>query len=172
MLEKEIEVKKSKNTFLNDRINIYRCDVKEYCSKVENLNKYDLVLCNPPYFKNYETSKKNYSYEKSIARHEILINLNDICICAKRVLKDNGIFSLVHRTDRLIEIINLLKENNIEPKSIKFIHETIEKTSTLVIIQAMKCGKPGLKIESPLILYNLDGSKTSEYDRLQKEVRI
>ena len=157
---------------LNDRIKIYNCDVKDFCSEKENYNKYDLVLCNPPYFKNYDNTKKNDLYEKTIARHEILIDLESVCNCAKRLLKDNGVFSIVHRTERLIEIIDDLRKNNIEPKSIKFIHENMDKPSTLVIIQGMKCGKIGLKIEKPLILYNLDGSMTEEYRKLQESVRI
>ena len=85
-------------------------------------------------------------------------------------MKDNGNFCLVHRSERLIEIIQILKKYNLEVKRIKFVHETVEKPSFLVYIEAQKCGKPGLIVDKPLIQYELDGKMTAEYDRLQREV--
>ena len=156
---------------LSDRINVLCMDIKDFARKADNNSQYDLVLCNPPYFKNDENSTKNLSYEKMIARHEILLNLDELCKCSNLVLKDNGRLCIVHRTDRLMDIIVAFKKYNIEPKRIKFIHERIDKESTLVLIEGQKLGKVGLKIENPLILYDLDGSETDEYKRLQLEVR-
>lgn len=156
---------------LNDRISIINCNVIDFCSKDCNHNKYDLVLCNPPYFKDFKGSKKNDSYEKMIARHEILINLEEVIVCAKKILKDNGSFSLVHRSERLAEIIMLLKENNIEPKSIKFVHEYVDSPSTLVLVQGQKNGKVGMIIDQPLIMFDKEGNYTDEYESLMKEVR-
>ena len=153
---------------LSDQIEIVNEDVKEFSKK--NISKFDLVLCNPPYFKINEKSSLNESYEKKIARHEIMINLEEVCDCAKKVLKDNGNLCLVHRSDRLMEILEILRSNNFEPKRIKFVYENINKESTLVLIEAQKLGKVGLKVDKPLILYELDGKLTKEYDRLQKEV--
>lgn len=163
LAKKSIEYNK-----LNDRIEIVNEDIKDFSKK--NISKFDLVLCNPPYFKINEKSSLNESYEKKIARHEITINLQDVCDCAKKVLKDNGNLCLVHRSDRLMEILEVLRKNNLEPKKIKFVYENINKESTLVLIEAQKLGKVGLKVDKPLILYELDGNLTEEYDRLQKEV--
>ena len=155
---------------LSDQIEVVNEDVKEFSKK--NISKFDLVLCNPPYFKINEKSSLNESYEKKIARHEIMINLEEVCDCAKKVLKDNGNLCLVHRSDRLMEILEILRSNNFEPKRIKFVYENINKESTLVLIEAQKLGKVGLKVEKPLILYELDGKITEEYERLQKEVLV
>ena len=155
---------------LSDQIEVVNEDVKEFSKK--NISKFDLVLCNPPYFKINEKSSLNESYEKKIARHEIMINLEEVCDCAKKVLKDNGNLCLVHRSDRLMEILEILRSNNFEPKRIKFVYENINKESTLVLIEAQKLGKVGLKVEKPLILYELDGTTTEEYERLQKEVLV
>ena len=155
---------------LSDQIEVVNEDVKEFSKK--NISKFDLVLCNPPYFKIDEKSSLNESYEKKIARHEIMINLEEVCDCAKKVLKDNGNLCLVHRSDRLMEILEILRSNNFEPKRIKFVYENINKESTLVLIEAQKLGKVGLKVEKPLILYELDGKITEEYERLQKEVLV
>ena len=153
---------------LEDRIDIISTDIKEYSKS--HLNEFDLILCNPPYFKIHENGSLNESYEKKIARHEICINFEEICDCAKKILKDNGNFCFVHRTDRLMELLFLLKKYGLEVKRIKFIHENILKPSTLVFVEAQKCGNVGLIVEKPLIQYQLDGKMTDEYSLLQKEV--
>lgn len=156
---------------LDDRIHLYCMDVKDFALKQENLSQYDLVLCNPPYFKNDINSTKNLSYEKMIARHEILLDLDSLCRSASLVLKDNGNFVLVHRSERLMDIFDSFRKYHIEPKRIKFIYENSKKESTLVLVEGQKAGKVGLVIEKPLFQYNDDGSMTDEYSKLQEEVR-
>lgn len=163
LADKSIKINK-----LEDRVKIINSDIKIFSQ--EHLNEFDLVLCNPPYFKNYDMSTKNLSYEKMVARHEILLNLNDLVACAKKVLKDNGTFSLVHRTDRLMEILECFKKNNIEPKRVKFIYNNINSSSTLVLIEGQKVGKVGMIVDKPLIMYNLDDSMTEEYKKLQEVI--
>ena len=151
---------------LNNQITIINDDIKNY-SKINN-NKYDLVVCNPPFFKN---CYKNCNDEKAIARHEIYLNLSDLFKCAKTLLKSNGNFAIVHRTDRLMEILEEFRKNNIEPKRMQFVYENINKGSTLVLIEGQFNSKPGLIIEKPFILYNVDGSMSDEYSNLLIEVR-
>ena len=122
----------------------------------------DVIICNPPYFKYEKDSILNKNDVKSIARHEISIKLEDIFRIAKKLLKNGGSIYLIHRTDRLIEIIEKMKENNIEPKKIRFIYPKINKESNLVLIEGKKNGKIGLKLLSPLIVHNEDGSYTDE----------
>lgn len=165
----ELATKSVEYNKLTDRITIVNEDVNDYSS--EHLNEFDLVLCNPPYFKVEDKSSFNESYEKMIARHEITFNLEDLCKCCKKVLKDNGNVYIVHRSDRLIDIIETFRKHNIEPKRIRFVYENVSKESTLVLVEAQKCGNVGLKVDSPIILYNLDGSMTEEYKKLQVEVR-
>ena len=165
----ELATKSVEYNKLTDRITIVNEDVNEFSSR--HLNEFDLVLCNPPYFKVEDKSSFNESYEKMIARHEITFNLEDLCKCCKKVLKDNGNLYIVHRSDRLIDIIETLRKHNLEPKRIRFVYENVSKESTLVLVEAQKCGSVGLKVDSPIILYNLDGTETSEYELLQKEVR-
>ena len=155
---------------LEDRIHIICEDVKEFSKK--HLNEFDLLLCNPPYFKVEEKSTFNDSYEKMVARHEIFLTLEEICDCAKKILKDHGNICMVHRSDRLIEILELFRRYSLEPKKIKFVYETVDKDSTLVLIEAQKCGKIGLRVEKPLIQYEKDGKMTEEYEKLQKEVAL
>lgn len=172
-IQKKIADLAEKSVIYNKKdkqIKIINENIKDFSLK--NISKFDLVLCNPPYFKKNEKSSLNESYEKMIARHEILINIGEVCDCAKKVLKDNGNLCLVHRSDRLMEILEVLRKNNFEPKRLKFVYETLEKESTLVLIEAQKLGKVGLKIDKPLILYDQEGNLTEEYQRLQEEVIV
>jgi len=156
---------------LDDRIHLFCMDVKDFSLKPENLSQYDLVLCNPPYFKNDINSTKNLSYEKMVARHEVFLNLDQLCKCASLVLKDNGNFVIVHRSQRLLDIFDCFRKYKLEPKRIMFVFENVEKDSTLVLVEGQLAGKVGLIIDKPLIMYNLDGTMTSEYKRIQEEVR-
>ena len=154
---------------LDNQIDIIHMDIKAFSKN--NLNNFDVVLCNPPFFKVEAKSLFNSSCEKTIARHEIFISLDDICACAKRVLKDNGNFFMVHRCTRLNEVLDTLKKHGLEPKRLKFIHDNIEKSASLFLVESQKCGKVGLIIDKPLILHNIDGSISKEYYLLQKEIK-
>ena len=141
---------------------------------IDNLpfhEEFDLVTCNPPYFVVHDDSCINEREEKVIARHEVKMNLDKMFSVASRILKNNGNFAMVHRTERIMEIVSVMRKYHIEPKKIIFIHERINKESTLVFIEGQKCGSVGLKIEAPFILYNEDGSMTDSYNKLTKEVR-
>ena len=89
---------------LQDQITIKRQDIKGLHKHYDN-GEFDLITCNPPFFKYKETSNVNDSDYKTIARHEVLVTLEDIIIEAKRLLKTKGSLYMVHRTERLIEII-------------------------------------------------------------------
>ena len=141
---------------------------------IDNLTyheEFDLVTCNPPYFPVHDKNYFNEQEEKVIARHEVKMNLDKMCSVASRILKNNGNFAMVHRTERIMEIVAVMRKYHIEPKRIVFIHEKINKESTLVFIEGQKCGSVGLKIDAPFIMYNEDGSMTLEYNKLTKEVR-
>ena len=155
LAKESIEINNIKN------VDIINKDAKDIINDYET-DTFDLITCNPPYFKYENTSIINKNDVKSIARHEISITLNDIIKISKKLLKNGGSLSMVHRTDRLIEIIELLKFNNFEPKRIRFIYPKKDKESNLVLIDARKNSKPGLKLLSPLIIHNDDGSYTEE----------
>ena len=146
-LDKQIEI-------LNENIknvpNLYETDT------------FDLITCNPPYFKCKEDSLINENEIKSIARHEIHMELEDIFKIAKKLLKNNGSICIVHRTNRLMEIIEKMKHNNIEPKRIRFVYPKIGSESNLVLVDGRKNGKTGLKVLSPLYVHNEDGSYKEE----------
>lgn len=155
---------------LNDVIEIINTNMKDYVSD-ETFESFDLITCNPPYFKVNDKNFFNDNIEKVIARHEVEITLSELIAIVKKLLKNNGNFAIVHRTDRLMEILSEFRKNNIEPKRVRFVHEKSNKESTLVLIEGQKNGKVGLKVENPFILYNEDGSETEEYKKLLVEVK-
>ena len=99
---------------------------------------------------------------KTIARHEKTLNLEDIITISKKLLKNNGNIAIVHRTERLIDIIDIMKKNNIEPKKIQFVYPNKNKLSNILLIEGTKNGKPGVKILEPIYLHNNDGSYTEQ----------
>ena len=155
---------------LTDTIEIINCNMKDYVSD-ETFESFDLITCNPPYFKVNDKNYFNDNIEKVIARHEVEITLSELMVIVKKLLKNNGNFAIVHRTDRVMEILSEFRKNNIEPKRVRFVHEKSNKESTLVLIEGQKNGKVGLKVENPFILYNEDGSETEEYKKLLVEVK-
>ena len=155
---------------LSEQIKIINMNMKDFVNS-EYFESFDIITCNPPYFKVNDKNYFNDSYEKMIARHEIEINLSELLLVVNKLLKNNGNFAIVHRTDRLMEILSEFRKNKIEPKRIRFVHENVNKESTLVLVEGQKCGKVGLKVENPFILYNEDGSETEEYKKLLVEVK-
>lgn len=163
-LQKEIynlAVQSIKINNLEDRITLLNMNVLDIFNVYET-DSFDLITCNPPYFKVNEFSNLNNNMIKSIARHEIEIKLEDICRISKKLLKNNGSLVLVHRTDKLSETINLLLKYNLQPKRIRFLYPKEQENSNLVLIDARKNGKIGLKVLPPLICHNMDGSYTKE----------
>ena len=163
-LQKEIynlAVQSIKINNLEDRITLLNMNVLDIFNVYET-DSFDLITCNPPYFRVNEFSNLNNNMIKSIARHEIEIKLKDICRISKKLLKNNGSLVLVHRTDRLSEIINMLLKYNLQPKRIRFLYPKELENSNLVLIDARKNGNIGLKVLPPLICHNMDGSYTKE----------
>ena len=117
----------------------------------------DAITCNPPYFKINEGSYLNIDEEKRIARHEITTNLEQIIVAAKYLLRNRAPIYMVHRPERLMEIINLLTKYNFKIKKLQFVYSSYEKSAIMVLIKATKNGAEGLIVNKPL---NITGRKT------------
>lgn len=154
--KKSIELNK-----LDNQINIINDDIKVYAKNVDT-ESYDVITCNPPFFKYKKTSNLNDSIYKQIARHEITLDLNTLIEISKKLLKNTGRLAIVHRPERLIEIIDCMKKNNIEPKKICFVYPKENMEANILLIEGIKNGKPGIKVMPPLITHNSDGSYTEE----------
>lgn len=149
---------------LSDKIQIIHGDIK---SVSENFAKhsFDVVVTNPPYMIN-EHGKQNPSDAKSIARHEILCNLEDIISAADYLLKPCGKFFMIHKPFRIPEIFNALINHKIEPKEMQLISPFLGKEPNLVLIEARKNGNPRLKIHENLIVYDKPGIYTESINQI------
>jgi tRNA1(Val) A37 N6-methylase TrmN6 len=157
----ELGLKSIKCNNLDNKINIYNMDIKDYISNLES-DIYDTITCNPPFFKINETSIVNDSDYKTIARHEVKLNIDDLMKIARKMLKNNGNIAIVHRTERLIDIIECMRKNNIEPKKIQFVYPKKNKESNILLIEGVKNGNPGIKILDSLYIHNENGTYTEQ----------
>lgn len=165
-IQKEAVELAKKNITLNnldDQIEIVHSDIKEF---VNDSIKVGLVVCNPPFFKVDEDSNLNDNEFLTIARHEIKINLEEIVKSAAKILDNRGKFAMVHRPQRMIEILNLMQKYDIEPKRIKFVYPKYNKESHILLVEGIYKGKKGLKIEPPLYAHNDDGSYSDEVKKM------
>ncbi len=123
---------------------IFNCNLKEL--KLTDFKKpLDVIICNPPYFKLDEQKQVGERYEIAIARHEIEANLEDILDKASQLLKDKGRLYIVHLASRTAEIAYLCTKHDMEAKRMKFIFHG-DKEAYLVLIEAVKFAKPGVRI--------------------------
>lgn len=159
MAQKSIEINN-----LQERFSIINEDIKEL-SKIFPANSFDAIVTNPPY-KKENTGLKSEQEVQLISRHEVLCNLEDIAKNSSKLLKNNCSIYMVHRPDRLADIIQTFKKYKLEPKNIRFIYPKIEKEPNLILIKATKGAKEFLKVEKPLIVYNEDGTYTDEILRI------
>ena len=150
-----------KENEMDKQIELINDDVKNLNSLFE-AESMDIVTCNPPYFKYQNDSLVNINDIKTIARHEVKLNLEDVVIASKYILKNGGTFAMVHRPDRMIEIINLMQKYGIEPKRMRLVYPKKGKDSNILLIEGIKNGKIGLKILSQLYIHNEDGSYVDE----------
>ncbi len=153
--------KSVKINHLEDQITLINEDIKGYSKRYNK--KYDVVISNPPFFKYTEGSNVNINEYKTIARHEIMLTLDELVSEASHLLNDAGVFALVHRPDRLTDIITTLRKYHLEPKRIQFVYPKLGTNANHVLVEAKKNrGEGGLKVLPPFYVHNLDGSHTKE----------
>lgn len=149
------------NNFEN-QITIINDDLKEIHKKI-GANKFDIVSCNPPYFKYIESSNVNKNDYLTIARHEVKATLEDIIIESKKLLVDGGYLYMVHRCDRFSEICEVFTKNCFQIKTLRFVYSKLNsKEALFVLIEARKNRNPGTKILPPLYIYNENNEYTDE----------
>lgn len=151
----ELALESVKINGLEKNIRIINDDIKNIDSYFEN-NAFDIITCNPPYFKTKENGYRNKNDFLTLARHEIAIDLETIFKIASKYLKDNKAFYLVHRVERLDDIIVLARENKMNVKELQFISTKKEKAANTILVKCVKNGKPGIKLRKEICVDNLD----------------
>lgn len=152
---------------LEDKIEMINADIVGL-SKTDFKNKFDYVITNPPY-KKMNTGIVNDNEKKLISRHEIKCTLENVIYEASKLLKDNGFFYMVHRPERLPDILVLMREHKIEPKEIQFVYPNVDTQAKLVLIKGAKYGKEYMKILEPLIVYEKNGEYSEKLLKFYKK---
>lgn len=144
---------------LQERIQIMQADVR-CCRQAFPPSSFDVVVSNPPYLP--AQGLKNPRQDRAIARHEILLTLGDLMEQTSHLLKNAGRFYMVHRPERLVDILGISRQHNLEAKWIQLVHPRQDKKPNLVLVQFVKNGRPDLKWKKPLFVYDQEGNYTPE----------
>ncbi len=147
---------------LQEQIEIINDDMKNWKNYFVHGSQ-DAVITNPPFFKfNGNEELLNDLDQLTLARHEITIDLETLIETASCLLKDKGYFAMVHRPDRLIEILNLMNKYNLTPKKLRFCHTKLNKQAKILLVEGVKFGADSMTILPPLIAHDEDGSYSKE----------
>ena len=146
-------------------------DMVEMANRSSKLNdtsdigKFDVVTVNPPYKLN-NAGILNPNDKLAIARHEIMCNLEDVIVSARRLLKDNGRMFIVHRPERLADIFGLMRKYKIEPKRVRLVQPNTKKAPNIVLVEGQRDGGAFLKWEETLYVYDDNGNYSEEINRI------
>ena len=140
---------------LQDKISIVTGDLKD-AAKLFGASSFDVVTSNPPYMTK-DHGLINSGDAKTIARHEIFCNLEDLISSTAKLLKPGGRCYFVHRPFRLVEILSLMSQYKIEPKRMQLVYPYVDKEPNMVLIEGLRGGKSHLTVEKPLIVYEKPG---------------
>lgn len=160
----DLAVENIKLNGFENKIEAVNLNVKEIRNNF-SAQSADVVISNPPYMKK-QSAVENENEYLSIARHEILAELDDFVKSASYVLKPNGKFYLIHKPERISEIIVSCSKNNLELKQMQFVVPKKDGEPTMVLMQFVKCAKPGVKVEKALVVYGDDGEYTDEVKKI------
>lgn len=140
-------------------------DIKKKITSIMEKDKIDIITCNPPY-KEIGTGLTTNHDVKTIAKCEVMCNLEDIFITSSKLLGKGGKLYLVHKPERLSDLIYFGRKYNLEAKEIRFVYPKINKKPSIVLISYRKDGGNETKVLEPLIEYNDDMSYTDEIYRI------
>lgn len=149
---------------VEEKISFVNGDLKDK-KLLSELGRFDVLTVNPPYKLN-NAGIVNPDDKLAIARHEVLCNLEDVIAAAKKLLKDNGRMYMVHRPERLIDIFELMRKYNIEPKRVRLVHPNSKKAPNIVLVEGQRDGGAYLKWEPSLFVYNEDGTYSDEINKI------
>ncbi|CEI80248.1 tRNA1(Val) (adenine(37)-N6)-methyltransferase [Oceanobacillus oncorhynchi] len=167
-IQKRIFQMAERNVALNDlqpRLRMIHGDLKEMQSTLDQ-SAFDMVTCNPPYFKTPSATEHNHNAYLTIARHEVYCTLEDVVKACKRYVRPGGKVAMVHRPGRLVDIIEKFRKYRIEPKRVQFVYPKQGKEANMLLIEGIRDGKADVKILPPFYIYEQDGSYTKQAEEV------
>ena len=162
----DLAIKSIEENKLSDRIKMINANLIGISNEI-GIHKFDLVTCNPPFFK-VGSNNINPLDSKAIARHEIMASLDDIIKEASLLLNNCGHLVMVHRPDRLIEILDTFRKYKIEPKRLQFIYPKLGSECNHILIDGVKDGNSGLRVLEPLYVYKDNKNWTDDVLKIYK----
>ena len=160
----EMANRSSKLNDTSDIVKFVQGDLKDK-ALLDSLGRFDVVTVNPPYKLN-NAGILNPNDKLAIARHEIMCNLEDVIVSARRLLKDNGRMFIVHRPERLADIFGLMRKYKIEPKRVRMVQPNTKKAPNIVLVEGQRDGGAFLKWEETLYVYDDNGNYSEEINRI------
>jgi tRNA1Val (adenine37-N6)-methyltransferase len=143
------------NNGLQDRVRIIHEDLRRLSPAMVS-GPVDWIVSNPPY-RRAISGRVNPDSQRALARHEIKVNLRQLIGAVRRLLKTGGRFAIIYPSERTVDLLCEMRLAGLEPKWLQCVHSQADGDAKLVLVQAVMGGKPGLKIESPLVVYGTDG---------------
>lgn len=158
----DLAIKNIEINSLQERVKAFHVDMREISLLYPSLKSaFDMVVSNPP-FRKIRSGRINPDEEKAMARHEITIDLPSIVGASDFLIRPKGRVFLIYHPSRLSEVIGQLKKGGIEAKRLQFIHSSIFTEAKMVLIEGVKGGRTGLKVEKPFFIYNENGEYSEE----------
>lgn len=163
----ELAEKSVKINNIEDKISLFNEDLKNAPDFLQKCS-YDAVVCNPPYMKNCPTSA-NKTPQLLIARQEVCCTIDDVAKTSAALLKNGGSLYLIHKADRMADVIFALKSHRLEPKYITFIKPFLGKSPTMFLVESVKDAKSFLKYNDDIIVYSAPGQYTDQMNKIYSE---
>ncbi len=170
-IQKEVAEMAKRSCKLNNLENRFEI-INENILNLKDIFKnqtFDAVVTNPPYKKKH-TGLINESQKKIISRHEITANLEDFIRASRNLLKDKGELYMVHRPERLVDILYIMRNYKIEPKILKMIYSDKNKEPKLILIKGIKNAKQFLKVEKNLYIYDENKNYTKDILKIYNKI--
>ncbi len=166
LFDRNIKINNLEDSIISINENVKNIkDIRKKVTSIMEKDKIDIITCNPPY-KEIGTGLTTNHDVKTIAKCEVMCNLEDIFITSSKLLGNGGKLYLVHKPERLSDLIYFGRKYNLEAKEIRFVYPKIDKKPSIVLISYRKDGGNETKVLEPLIEYNDDMSYTDEIYRI------
>lgn len=149
---------------LSDRFTVVCGDLRTENAAISP-SSFDCAVSNPPYYPPH-SGRMCADEGLAIARSELYCPLDALCRAAARALRWGGRFFLVHKPERLADLMTALRSVQLEPKRMQLVQHRASSSPSLVLLEARRGGKPGLVCEPNLILYEEAGLPTAAYRRI------
>lgn len=150
---------------LENQVHVLHTDLKELSTA--HYDSVDVITCNPPYFALNEQGIVNPNPHLAIARHEIHLTLEELIEKMSKLLKINGKAYIVHRPDRFLELMDVMRKYEVTPKRVRFIHPTEEMNANMVLVEGIKKGKEaGFQMLPPLYVHDKSGGYRQEVRKI------